>query len=150
MPGDGGVYHHRPPSIEDSPPSPPPIPPSLEEGGVGEVYVSTYEKLLGLVWDLKLGMAMTGNFPFVPHYQGGCGYCPAASYQAHWRVLLPILNLSGLNTYLRLSKFHTGTLSSIIQGPNQGWWIMSLDLKDVCLHVPFAHKNVEGNLIAYQ
>ncbi len=48
----------------------------------------------------------------------------------------PILNLSGLNTYLCVSKFLMETLSSIIQGLHQGWWMALLDLKYAYLHVP--------------
>ncbi len=42
----------------------------------------------------------------------------------------PIPHLSGLNTYLRVSKFHMETLNSFIQDVHRGWWIVSLDLKD--------------------
>ncbi len=72
----------------------------------------------------------------------------------------PILNLRGLNTYLRVSKFRMETLSSIIQGLHPGWWMVSLDLKDAYLHVPihpshwrylrFALRNAAGELIVYQ
>ncbi len=72
----------------------------------------------------------------------------------------PILNLTGLNTYLRATKFRMETLTSILQGLHQGWWMVSLDLKDAYLHVPihpshwrylrFALRNAEGVLTVYQ
>ena len=68
----------------------------------------------------------------------GGGVCPLLpGYQAPW--LVPprlIFNLSGLNTYLHVSEFCMETLNSIIQGFNQGWWMVLLDLKDAYLHVP--------------
>ncbi len=38
--------------------------------------------------------------------------------------------------YLHVSKFRMDTLNSIIQGLHEGWWMVSLDLKDAYLDVP--------------
>ena len=46
-----------------------------------------------------------------------------------------IINLSSWNTYLCIDKFCTETLFFILQGLHNGWWMVSLDLKDAYLHV---------------
>ncbi len=52
-------------------------------------------------------------------------------------VFCPILKLSEHGTYLRVSKFRIEATNSIniIQGLHQGWWMVSLYLKDANLHV---------------
>ncbi len=47
----------------------------------------------------------------------------------------PILNLHGLNSFIRVAKFRMETLTSILQGLHKGWWMLSLELKDAYLHV---------------
>ncbi len=69
----------------------------------------------------------------------------------------PILNLRGLNSFIRVAKFCMETLTSILQGLHKGWWMWSLDLKDAYLHVPihishwqdlwFALRSPAGELI---
>ena len=41
-----------------------------------------------------------------------------------------ILNLKGLNPFLRVEKFRMETLVSILKDLRQGHWMVSLDLKD--------------------
>ncbi len=94
---------------------------------------------------------------------GGGGLTPITSWLpciGALRGYAPTLNLRGLNTYLRVSKFRMETFSSVIQGLYQDWWMVSLVLKDAYLHVPirpshwpylrFALRNAEGQLIVYQ
>ncbi len=74
--------------------------------------------------------------------------------------LRPILNLRGLNKFLRVDTFRMETLTSILLGIHQGWWMVSLDLKDAYLYVPihrshwrymrFALRNSAGILVVYQ
>ncbi len=47
----------------------------------------------------------------------------------------PTLNVHGLNSFIRVAKFHVETLTSILQGLHKGWWMVSLDFKDANLHV---------------
>ncbi len=72
----------------------------------------------------------------------------------------PILNLSELNTYLHVLKFHMETLKSVVQVLHQGWWMVSVNLKDAYFHAPihpsqwlylyFALRNEEAGLIVCQ
>ena len=72
----------------------------------------------------------------------------------------PILNLKGLNPFLRVDKFRMETLESILKDLRQGHWMVSLDLKDTYLHVPicashrkflrFALKDSHGVLRIYK
>ncbi len=89
----------------------------------------------------------------------GCLLPLLPAYQAHWWVL-PIHNLSRLNTYLRVAKFRMETLTSILRGLYKGWWMVLLDLKDAYLYVSihhshwqylqFAPRNAAGQLFLYQ
>ena len=72
----------------------------------------------------------------------------------------PILNLHGLNSFIRVAKFHIETLTSILQGLHKCWWMVLLDLNNAYLHVlihpshwryhRFALRNQAGELNVYQ
>ena len=49
-----------------------------------------------------------------------------------WR---PILNLKGLNKYIRPPPFKMESLAAVLPELSRGWWAVSLDLKDAYLHV---------------
>ena len=81
---------------------------------------------------------------FIPPQQEGRGDCRCVPgpggilfpllHQATKRTggFNPILNLRGLNSFIRVTKFRMDTLTSILQGLHKGWWMVSLDLKDTC------------------
>ena len=54
-----------------------------------------------------------------------------------WR---PVIYLSHLNRFVRLSRFHMETLASVLQSLRPGDWMVSLDLQDAYLQVP-VHPN---------
>ena len=49
---------------------------------------------------------------------------------------LPVIDLSYLNRFVRLSHFHMETAQSVLQSLRSGDWLISLDLQDACLQVP--------------
>ena len=53
-----------------------------------------------------------------------------------WR---PIIDLSTLNDYVSSSHFHMETPQSVLRSIRQGDWMVSLDLQDAYLQVPFHH-----------
>jgi hypothetical protein len=53
-----------------------------------------------------------------------------------WRA---ILDLTGLNSYLKNQKFKMETAESIRGGFSQGEWASSIDLQDAYFHVPIHH-----------
>ena len=50
-----------------------------------------------------------------------------------WR---PVIDLSFLNRFVRLSHFHMETAQSVLQSLRSGDWLISLDLQDAYLQVP--------------
>ena len=50
-----------------------------------------------------------------------------------WR---PVIDLSRLNRFVRLSQFRMETLASVLQSLHPGNWMVSLDLQDAYLQVP--------------
>ena len=53
----------------------------------------------------------------------------------------PILDLRGLNRYLKVMPFHMLTTKDILQSVAPGEWFTSVDLKDAYFHVPIAHQH---------
>ena len=53
-----------------------------------------------------------------------------------WR---PIIDLSTLNDYITLSRFHMETPRSVLNSIRPGDWMISLDLQDAYLQVPVHH-----------
>ena len=49
---------------------------------------------------------------------------------------LPVIDLSCLNRFIRLSHFRMETAQSVLQSLRSGDWMVSLDLQDACLQVP--------------
>lgn len=52
--------------------------------------------------------------------------------------LRPILDLRGLNQYLKVLPFHMLRTAEVLQAVAQGDWFTSIDLKDAYFHVPIA------------
>ncbi|KAJ1176911.1 hypothetical protein NDU88_002178 [Pleurodeles waltl] len=50
--------------------------------------------------------------------------------------LRPILDLRILNLFLKQEKFKMLTLTQVLLALNEGDWMVSVDLQDVCFHVP--------------
>ncbi|KAK7898748.1 hypothetical protein WMY93_019601 [Mugilogobius chulae] len=48
----------------------------------------------------------------------------------------PILDLRGLNRYMKVLRFHMLTVSDVLRTISEGDWVTSIDLKDAYFHVP--------------
>lgn len=62
----------------------------------------------------------------------------------------PILDLRGLNSYLKRMPFHMLTTADVLQSVTQGEWFTSVDLKDAYFHVPVAPRHRQFLRFAYQ
>ena len=52
-----------------------------------------------------------------------------------------VINLSGLNRYIKKKPFRMATLKDVSQSLRQGDWAATIDLKDAYLHVPIAKEH---------
>ena len=52
--------------------------------------------------------------------------------------LRPVINLSGLNVYIKKKTFRMASLKDVSQSLRRGDWAATIDLKDAYLHVPIA------------
>ena len=55
--------------------------------------------------------------------------------------LRPVINLSGLNLYIKKKTFRMASLKDVSQTLRRGDWAATIDLKDAYLHVPIASEH---------
>ena len=62
----------------------------------------------------------------------------------------PVLDLRGLNRFLKIMPFHMLTTADVLQSVTHGEWFTSVDLQDAYFHVPIAPQHRQFLRFAYQ
>ncbi len=81
---------------------------------------------------------------------------PGAFYSTYFLVekkdggLRPILDLRGLNRYLKVLRFHMLSIADVLRTATRGEWFASIDLKDAYFHVPIAPHHRKFLRFAFQ
>ncbi|XP_036956139.1 uncharacterized protein LOC119020706 [Acanthopagrus latus] len=81
---------------------------------------------------------------------------PGGFYSTYFLVekkdggLRPILDLRGLNRFLKVLKFHMLSTAEVLRTVARGEWFTSIDLKDAYFHVPIAPHHRQFLRFAFQ
>ncbi|XP_062372037.1 uncharacterized protein LOC134059609 [Sardina pilchardus] len=81
---------------------------------------------------------------------------PGGFYSTYFLVpkkdggLRPILDLRGLNRFLKVFRFHMLTTAEVLRTVARGEWFTSVDLKDAYFHVPIAPHHRQFLRFAFQ
>ncbi|XP_057701544.1 uncharacterized protein LOC130921537 [Corythoichthys intestinalis] len=112
--------------------------------------VSDPARALALSRELSSLLAMGAIEPVDPRA------CPRGFYSTYFLVpkktggFRPVLDLRGLNRYLKVLPFRMLTVADVLRVVARGEWFTSVDLKDAYFHVPVAPRHRRFLRFAYR
>lgn len=99
-------------------------------GRVTMTIISDPAKALALAQELSILLAKDAIVPVDPLLQPGAFYSTYFLVSKKDSGLQPILDLRGLNRYMKVLPFRMLTTADMLRVVSQGDWFMSIDLKD--------------------
>ncbi|KAK5895026.1 hypothetical protein CesoFtcFv8_011655 [Champsocephalus esox] len=107
-------------------------------------------KALALAQELSVLLAKGAIEPVDPLRQGGGFYSAYFLVSKKVGGFRPVLDLRGINRFLRVLPFHMLTTADTLRVVSQGEWFTTVDLRDAYFHVPIASHHRKFLRFAFQ